>query len=284
MKVFLTGGNGMLGRTLLRHWEHRDVVAPTRAELDLTDGAAVRAALQDVLPDVVVHCAAYTKVDLAETEADAAFLGNAVATAHVAASAHRVGAHLVTYSTDYVFAGDLDRPYHEWDPTGPKTVYGQSKLAAEEAVRHHCPAHTIIRIAWLYGSGGPSFLHTVARIARASEGALKMVTDQHGSPTSCEAVAELTDRLLDTPIPGTLHGTCSGECTWYDFAELALEGLRLTRELLPVSSEAFARPAPRPKNSRLENRRLRLEGHPEMPSWQQSLEDFLSRYGSELLS
>jgi dTDP-4-dehydrorhamnose reductase len=286
MRVFVTGAGGMLGRTFVRAWSDRyELVAPVRSELDLMHGTAVTEAMKVAEPDVVVHCAAYTKVDQAESAADDAFRGNAVVTAHVAAAAQRVGARLVSFSTDYVFSGELDRPYHEWDEVGPRTVYGASKAAGEAAVRVHCPDHTIVRIAWMYGAGGPSFLHSILRLARRSPtGPLSIVDDQVGNPTSCAAVVALTERLLDDPLPGVVHGTCEGGVSWYGFARSVLRLMGIDRRVEPCTTMDFPRPAPRPRNSQLDNRRLRLEGWPSMPHWQTELAQFIETHRDEFES
>ncbi len=275
MKVVVTGANGMLGRTLLAHvGERHEVIPLSRAELELRDGSAVRRTLVDRQPDVVLHAAAYTRVDAAETDVESAYADNVLATAHVADATRRVGARLVTFSTDYVFAGDAGRPYRESDPVAPRTVYGETKWAAENAARHHCPDHLILRIAWLYGLGGPSFVHAIVTRARSGQ-PLKVVDDQVGNPTSCRAVAELVLDLLETSAVGTLHATCEGETSWYGFARAFLNRLGLAADVTPCSTAEFPRPAPRPANSRLENLALRGLGLRPMPQWDAALDRFL---------
>jgi len=275
VKVLVTGARGMLGRALVRELDGHDVVGLGRAELELTDPRAVRPAFERVRPDVVLHAAAYTQVDRAESEPERAAADNAQAAAQVADAARHVGARLIAFSTDYVFAGDLDRPYVEDDATGPTSVYGRTKLAGEAAVRAHCPDHLILRIAWLYGRGGPSFVHAIVRRAREGH-PLKVVDDQIGNPTSCAAVAKLVAELLDVPLVGTAHATCEGEATWFDFAEAFHQRLGLDVPLDRCRSAEFDRPAPRPANSRLDNRALRVAGVGPMPHWQQALDAFLA--------
>jgi dTDP-4-dehydrorhamnose reductase len=278
MKILLTGARGMLGRTLQRRLTAHEVVPTDLPELNLTDARGVDACLRAVRPQVVIHGAAMTAVDACETAADTAFAANALGSANVAAAAHRVGARVIAISTDYVFRGDLDRPYHEWDEPGPRTVYGQSKLAGEDAIRHHCPDHTIVRIAWLYGAGGPSFVHTMLKLGAQAGDALRVVDDQIGNPTSTDAVADLLLRLLDHPIPGIVHGTCSGETTWHDFTKAIFAKRGLTRGVVPCKTSEYPRPAPRPANSRLEKRVLRLAGQPEMPHWDETLARFFREF------
>ena len=193
MKVLLTGGKGMLGRTLVRELGGDFEVVPTDLpEADITDEDAIDAVIAQASPDAVIHCAAMTAVDKCETERDLAFRLNARGTANVAAACRRHGVRLVAISTDYVFEGDADRPYTEFDrPTGGRTVYGQSKFAGEEAVRSLCPNHVIARISWLYGAGGPSFVHAMMNLADGTRPVLKVVADQHGNPTSTVAVGSI---------------------------------------------------------------------------------------------
>ena len=276
MKLFLTGGKGMLGRTLQRHLRQHELFIADLPEVDITDGPGVERAVAAFKPDVIIHCAAMTQVDACEADPDAAYRMNALGSAQIALAAARHGARLIAISTDYVFDGLLDRPYHEYDAPAPRTVYGASKLAGEEAVLRHCPDHTILRIAWLYGEEGPSFLHTMLRLGAQAGAPLKVVDDQLGNPTSTAAVAGLIGRLLDTPIPGVVHGSCEGEATWYGFARRIFERASLRRELVPCATSEFPRPAPRPANSRLEKRVLRLASFPPMPHWQEALENFMN--------
>lgn len=277
MRILVTGAQGMLGRTLVRRLpEAGHGVLPTaRSDLDLTRASAVHERMQLLRPEVVVHAAAMTAVDRAETEPGSAWAGNAVASAHVAAAAHRVGARLIAFSSDYVFAGDLHRPHHEWDVTAPQTVYGRSKLAAERAIAVHCPDHTIVRTAWLYGPAGPSFVHTMLRLASAGGPAVRVVDDQRGNPTSTDAVADLVIRLIHDPIPGIVHGVCGGGATWYEFARSIFARCRSAREIVPCTTAEFPRPAMRPVDSRLDPLALRLCGAPVLPTWESALDTFL---------
>lgn len=275
MKVLITGAKGMLGRTLARHLEDHELVLVDIDDFDLTDARATHDAIAAASPDTVVHCAAMTAVDKCETEADAAYKVNALACGNLASACHKAGARLIAISTDYVFDGALDRPYHEYDPTGPKSVYGASKLAGEQAIRAHCPDHLICRIAWLYGAGGPSFVHTMLKLGAQGGDPLKVVNDQHGNPTSCDAVAAHIARLLHVPLSGVCHLTCEGETTWHAFTQRIFELKGFDRGVNPCTTDEFPRPAPRPANSRLEKRVLRLAGLPPMPHWDEALKAFL---------
>ncbi|MDR1611675.1 MAG: dTDP-4-dehydrorhamnose reductase [Planctomycetota bacterium] len=279
MRILLTGAKGMLGRHLARELEGHELLPVDIDDFDLADAVAVERAVAAFEPGTVIHCAAMTAVDRAEAEPDAAFRVNAVGGINIAASCQRHGARLIAMSTDYVFSGDLGRPYHEWDSPRPRTVYGQSKLAGEDGIRAHCPNHLILRLAWLYGAGGPSFVHAMLEMGGQDGPPLKVVEDQRGNPTSALAVAERLVRLLDIPLVGTMHFSCSGETTWYGFAkEIFAQWGLAKRELTPCTTGEFPRPAPRPANSCLERRRLRLAGQPDMPDWRDALEKFRKAY------
>lgn len=271
MKIFITGGKGMLGRTLCRRLAAHELFVADLPEVDITNFAQLQSAVRSFGPEYVIHCAAMTAVDACESQRDLAFKINALGSANVAVCAHQAGAWLMAISTDYVFDGKLDRPYHEWDTPNPATVYGQSKLAGERAVQVHCPEHTILRTAWLYGPGGPSFLHTMLKLGREEGPPVKVVNDQVGNPTSTDAVADVIEWLLEHPVPGIVHATCEGEASWYEFAQEIFRLWGLPRRLEPCTTREFPRPAPRPANSRLEKGILRLAGLSAMPRWQEML-------------
>ena len=279
MRVLLTGGNGMLGRTLVRELGREfEVIATNLPEADITDEVSLDVIFGQHAPDAVIHCAAMTAVDRCETERDLAFRLNARGTANVAALCNRRGIRLVAISTDYVFDGDSYRSYNEFDrATGGRTVYGQSKFAGEEAVRTLCPNHLIARISWLYGAGGPSFVHAMMSLADGSRPVLKVVADQLGNPTSAVAVARALREMLKRPnLCGTFHVTCEGEATWAEFAEEIFRLAGKEQKVQPCTTEEFPRPAPRPKNSRLDKMGLRLAGLPPMPDWKDALAEFMA--------
>ena len=277
MKLLITGGKGMLGRTLQQEFRDCELVIADLPEADITDPAGFDAFLAQAAPDAVIHCAAMTAVDKCETEIDLAYKLNAFGTANVAAACHRHGVRLIAISTDYVFEGSSDRPYCEFDlPSGGNTVYGKSKFAGEEAVRRHCPDHVICRISWLYGPGGPSFVHAMMKLADGTRPELKVVADQHGNPTSTLAVArQLRNILGRRELVGTFHMTCEGEATWAEFAAEIFRLAGKEQRIVPCTTEEFPRPAPRPKNSRLEKMMLRLAGLPPMPDWREALAEFM---------
>ncbi len=278
MHIMITGAQGMLGRTLARHWAHHQLSLVDIGDFDLGDAGATVAAIERTRPDVIVHGAAMTAVDKCETEQDLAFRVNALGSAHVAVGAQRIGARVIGISTDYVFRGDASRPYHEWDSADPQTVYGQSKWAGEVALRTHCTNHLICRISWLYGPGGPSFVHTMLKLGASEGPPLKVVNDQIGNPTSTDAVATHLSLLLERPIVGTVHLTCEGEGTWFDFTQEIFRLRGLKRGVVPCATSEYPRPAPRPANSRLEKRALRLHGLPPMPDWRETLARFFDEH------
>jgi len=271
MKILVTGAKGMLGRTLMRSLSGHELIGTDLPELDICAAGAVNDFISALRPDAVIHTAAFTDVDRCESEPDAAFAVNAGGTENIARACAAENAWLLAISTDYVFAGDLDRPYLESDPTGPRSVYGESKLAAEQAVRELCPEHSILRIAWLYGPGGPSFVHTMLKLG-AERDSIKVVDDQIGNPTSTFAVAEGIGNILTAGLTGTIHLSCEGEASWYGFAKEIFAAASIDCKLTPCRSEEFPRPAPRPRNSRLENRALQSAGLPAMRDWLDDLQ------------
>ena len=277
MKLLVTGGKGMLGRTLQQELREFEICIADLPEADITDAAGFDAFLKKERPDAVIHCAAMTAVDKCETEIDLAYKLNAFGSANVASGCFRNQIRLIAISTDYVFEGSSDRPYNEFDPAdGGRTIYGKSKFAGEEAVRTHCPNHVICRISWLYGAGGPSFVHTMLNLADGSRPELKVVADQIGNPTSCLAVARQLRNILNRPeLTGTFHMTCEGECSWAEFAEEIFRLRGVTQKVTPCRTDEFPRPAPRPANSRLDKMMLRLAGLPAMPHWKEALAEFM---------
>ena len=287
MQILITGALGQLGRAAValagaRGWE----VWPTDlAELDITRPEAVLAYLAGRRPAVVLNAAAATRVDDLEADPDLAVRVNALGPRNLATACRRLGLKLIHLSTDYIFDGAKAGPYLEWDPPQPLSVYGQSKLLGEQWVREQCPDHFIVRTAWLYGIPGPNFVQAILARARSLSGAeeLKVVHDQRGTPTSAEALAVQVLALAETEAFGTYHAACHGEATWYEFARVILEHAGLAANLVPCATEAFPRPAPRPPNSVLENRMLKIIGLDLMPDWQTAFSRFWQHQGGEFL-
>ncbi len=270
----VTGAGGMLGREVTGCLRRAGaaVIGLGRPDLDITDAPAVRAALRRHRPEVIVNCAAWTAVDAAETAPDRAMAVNGDAVRHLALACAAGGARLVQVSTDYVFAGDADRPYDEDSVPAPRTVYGRTKLAGERAVLGLLPeAGLVVRTAWLYGGAGPSFVHTMMRLARAGAGA-EVVTDQRGQPTWTGDVADAMIALVQAGAAGICHLTSSGSATWYD---LAVEVFSLAGAdpglVSPVRTESRPRPAARPAYSVLGYAATSRPGVPPIGEWRAAL-------------
>jgi len=280
MKMLITGGKGMLGRTLQREFADNEIVVADLPDWDITDDASFSAKVLEVRPDLIIHCAAMTKVDDCEAKRDLAFALNENGTRNVAIAAKLSGARLIAISTDYVFSGEPPREPWAWSETDiprPRTVYGASKFAGEQMVQMIHPDNSVIlRIAWLYGAGGPSFVHTMARLGTEEGDPLKVVNDQRGNPTSTKVVADVIRFLLSRPdVSGIVHSTCEDSCSWYDLTVELFRLMGLNRKVVPCSTDEFPRPAPRPRNSALKKSVLNVLGY-RTPRWQNALADFVA--------
>jgi dTDP-4-dehydrorhamnose reductase len=260
--VHVVGANGMLGQDVMRVLADRGV-GFGHAELDVTDAEPVREALTGA---TVINCAAYTDVDGAESDPEAAHAVNADGARNVADAAARV----VYVSTDYVFDGAKDGPYVESDPTGPIQEYGHSKLAGERATAEANDDHLVVRSSWLFGAGGRNFVETMLTLARERE-QLLVVDDQMGSPTFTGHLAEALVALADSEERGVLHVAGGGACSWHEFARTIFDRADADVELRPCTTDEFPRPARRPANSVLVSER----GAPELPAWQDGLDAYL---------
>lgn len=263
----------MLGTDLQTVLAGQDVTALGRADLDVTDLDAVRAAVAG--HDVVINAAAYTKVDNAESDEDAAFAVNATGAKNLAIAAREAGAKLIQVSTDYVFDGAATSPYAETAPRAPISAYGRTKAAGEElATAEHPEGTYIVRTAWLYGQHGPNFAATMLRLA-GSHPTVSVVVDQLGQPTWTADLARQIVLLAESDAPaGAYHGTNSGQGSWFDFTQAIFTEAGLDPErVLPTDSTAFVRPAPRPSYSVLGHDAWAAAGLPEMRDWREALAD-----------
>ena len=281
MKIVITGGKGMLGRTLQKELAEHEIVVADLPDWDVTDDEGFLRKLMAAAPDVVIHCAAMTNVDACEADRDLAFKLNEEGSRNVALACSACGARLFAISTDYVFSGEPPREPWAWSETDiprPRTVYGLSKFSGEQMVQMLNSDATVLRIAWLYGAGGPSFVHTMAKLGAEAGAPLRVVNDQRGNPTSAKAVADVIRFLLTRPdVSGIVHATCEDPCTWYDLAceVKRLLGDRFPRAVEPCTTEEFPRPAPRPHNSALKKSVLNVLGY-RTPNWKKALADFVS--------
>lgn len=277
MKIIITGSNGQLGRELTKILKERngfEVVSLDRESLNITNLNYVTKAISYSQPNVVINCAAHTAVDLCESDEENAYKINALGPRNLAIACEKIGAKLVHISTDYVFDGKNKTPYREYETTCPNTVYGESKLLGEKLVREFSSKHFIIRTAWLYGDG-KNFVTTMLNLAKNQE-EIRVVNDQIGSPTSTVDLARVIVRLIYTEYYGTYHGTCEGQCSWYDFAKKIFELKNVDVKVIPVSSNEFKRPAPRPSYSVLDNFMLRLIDLNSFRYWEESLKEYLN--------
>jgi dTDP-4-dehydrorhamnose reductase len=283
----ITGAGGQLGTDLqavLSGDSGDEVRAVARAELDIADPAAVARLVGDFAPDAVVNAAAYTAVDAAESDEDAAYRVNAAGPAALAAALGGTKTRLIQISTDYVFAGDADRPYDIDAPTGPKSAYGRTKLAGELAVRDLLPDTSyVVRTAWVYGATGGNFVKTMARLESSHE-TVSVVDDQRGSPTwSADLAAGLVELGRSEAPAGTYHCTNGGDTTWFGLTRAIFEELGADpSRVQPTTTDAFPRPAPRPAYSVLSDAAWRTAGLSPLRPWREALHAAFATSGEAL--
>jgi dTDP-4-dehydrorhamnose reductase len=280
MKWLITGANGQLGRCLQKTLGTRgiDFVALSRADLDITNSALVKESFNSIKPDVVINTAAFTNVEQAEIDSIAAFKINQLGAANVAIASKSIGAKLVHFSTDYVFAGKNISPCRVNDLTEPLSIYGKSKLAGEvEILKEYSEHSLIIRTAWLYSPYGKNFYNTMLKKAINSDESVRVVNDQRGQPTSALDLAELTVQAVSKNVSsGFFHGTNAGSCSWFEFAKYIFEiaGADSARVTAVLSSE-FATKVQRPKYSVLDNQKWSEFGILPLGPWKDSVQKVL---------
>jgi dTDP-4-dehydrorhamnose reductase len=297
LRLLITGAIGQVGWQLQRTLAPLgEVIALTRAQLDLADTEAAAKTVRELTPDIVVNAAAYTAVDKAESEPDLAHAVNAVAPGRIAEELSRTGGLLIHYSTDYVFDGAKPGPYEEDDPTGPLNVYGRTKLAGEQLIAASGCSHIILRTTWVYDIRGKNFLRTVLRLARERE-ELRMVGDQHGAPTWARAIAESTAQIVARCAQhrnstgwgygGVFHLAAAGQTSWAGFAEKILEDYEslaswpadtgefgsplMAKRVVAITTDQYKTPARRPLNSVLSNSKLFSTFGLRLPDWRAQL-------------
>ncbi len=291
-RILVTGCRGQLGSDLIELLKGEYAVHGVDIQdFDIREYDRVLGCLKEIKPEVVLHTAAYTDVDGCQTNHETATSINAEGTENVARACREVKAKLIYYSTDYVFDGTKQSPYVETDSVGPKTVYGKSKLEGERQVVNLLDDYVILRIAWLYGRVGKNFMRTMVQLGfrqmqQSRQGEiitpLKIVDDQFGNPCWTQEVARQTRVVLVSDLTGVFHATSEGETSWYGFARMIFEKLNMPVQVRPCPTEEFPRPAPRPKRSSLENKRLKETGLNVMRRWDIALAEFLDQRGESL--
>ncbi len=277
MKILLTGCKGQLGLELIRQFAD----SPKKVELletdvhnlDITNQEEVFRLVRNEKPDVIINCAAYTNVDMCESDGEAAFRVNAVGPQNLSAAAYGIGSKMVQISTDYVFDGTGSLPKREYDAVNPQSSYGRSKALGETLVRDTNPRHFILRTAWLYGEGN-NFVRTMIKLSKEKD-EIKVVNDQIGSPTSTKDLARCILEIIETESYGTYHATCEGSCSWYEFALKIFQLKGINIKVDTITTKELNRPANRPKYSVLDNYMLKLIGLNSFRNWEEALEDYL---------
>ncbi|HEX3026042.1 MAG TPA: dTDP-4-dehydrorhamnose reductase [Clostridia bacterium] len=274
MRIFITAGNGQLGTDATAYFsKNHDVISYKDVDLDVTDREKMFRAVGEAKPDVLINCAAITNVDGCESNEELAYRVNADGALITAEAAKAAGAKIVHISTDYVFDGTRKGAYRETDPTCPNNVYGRSKLAGELNVAKACPEHYILRTAWLYGPNGNNFLKTMMKIG-AEKGAVSVVTDQVGNPTSTFELIRIIDAVIKTDRYGVYHATCEGCCSWNEFAREIFSMAGMNVKVSDITSEQLVRPAPRPANSNLCKDKLFQNCGYRPTQWKASLKEY----------
>lgn len=276
MRVLVTGARGMLGSVLVADLQgNHDVTGVDTQDFDITCQAGVEKVCHELRPEFVFHLAAYTDVDGCEKDSARAHEVNSLGTRNVAEACAEIGATLLYVSTDYVFSGRKKGPYREDDCPDPQSAYGLSKLRGEQYVQAGVAKHFIVRTSWLYGPYGKNFVATILKLAK-ERGELRVVSDQRGSPTYTRHLAGMLVRFLGTSSYGVFHATGSGDCSWFEFAQTIVRAAGWPQvRVKPISSGELARPARRPENSVLENRRLTECNLGALPRWEQGLDEYL---------
>lgn len=272
MRVLVTGTKGQLGFDVINELSKRghEGVGVDIEEMDITDAAAVSKGITEAKVDAVIHCAAYTAVDKAEENVDAARLVNKTGTENIAVVCKELDIPMMYISTDYVFNGEGTRPWEPDDLREPLNVYGQTKYEGELAVTENVEKFFIVRIAWVFGINGHNFVRTMLNLAKTHDH-LTVVNDQAGSPTYTFDLARLLVDMIETDRYGFYHATNEGFCTWYEFACEIFKIAGISIDVKPVTSDQYPTPAKRPHNSRMSKKKLAENGFTPLPAWQDAL-------------
>ena len=275
MKILITGSNGMLGHDLIEVLKDKhELLLTTSKTLDITDGNSVMDFIVKSNPDIVINSAAYTDVDGCESNPDLAYNVNGEGVKNLALACREVDCPLVHISTDYVFNGQNDRPWVEDDEIGPISIYGKSKLKGEEHIKEILEKYFIVRTAWLYGVNGRNFPRTMLELAQ-KHSEITVVYDEVGTPTYTPDLAKGISKLIETDYYGTYHLTNSGNCSWCEFARYIFEVADVDVNVIPVTASEFARPAPRPSYSVLENRNWIENGFEPLRNYKEAIKEYI---------
>lgn len=278
MKVLVTGANGQLGYAVVKELQKQNIecYGVTRKDFDLIDRGAMERYIVNHMPDVVIHCAAYTAVDKAEDEQGLCYLVNAVATENIAKICKKIQAKMLYISTDYVFDGDKDGFYEVDDTPNPINVYGKTKLLGEQAVQKILNRYFIVRISWVFGEYGNNFVKTMLKLGEKYN-EVNVVTDQYGSPTYAVELATVLVEMIKTDKYGIYHATNDGVCTWAEFAEEIFKIAKMDVKVKHITTAEYPTKAKRIKNSRLSKNSLNINSFKELKNWKDSLKIMMSK-------
>jgi len=275
-KILITGANGQLGKEIAKLYEKNNEIELVKTdvlELDITNSSETISFIEEIKPYAIINCAAHTGVDACETDIENAYKINAIGPRNLSVAASKIGAKMVHISTDYVFEGNAENPYTEFDMTNPQGVYGKTKLAGENFVKEFADKYFIIRTAWLYGDG-KNFVKTMLRLAETND-VVRVVGDQYGSPTSTTVLADIIDQLIWTENYGLYHGTCMGECSWADFAKEIFRLAGKETVVTAITTAEYPTPAKRPAYSVLDKLMLKINCNYVPKDWKEALEEYM---------
>ncbi len=277
MKILITGSNGMLANAIKEELKNEELICTDVAELDITNSEKVNEFIKKTKPEYIINCAAYTAVDKAEENEEIAYKINAIGPKNLAIAANENNAILMHISTDYVFGGDkpVEKDYKEDDEKNPQAVYGTTKLEGEKFIEENCSKYYIFRTAWLYGEGR-NFVRTMLELSKTKD-EIKVVNDQHGSPTYAVDLANIIHQVIDKKIEfGVYNSTNIGYTTWYEFTKKIFEIKNVKCKIIPVTSEEFKSQAKRPKNSKMSKDKL-LKSGISIPTYEDALKRYLAQ-------
>ena len=284
MKILILGSEGQLGYEFKNYLEKiENVYSFSHKEVDILDIKKLDNILKEIRPDIVINCVAYTKVDKCEDEPDLVFLINSIGAKNISYLSYKYNSKIIYFSTDYIFDGEKKSPYNEFDKPNPLSVYGRSKLFGEKYTKEFNPNHLIIRISWLYGIKGDNFVKTIIKLSKINN-ILRIVNDQMGSPTYTLDVVKQIYELIKRDYIGLIHSANIGETSWFNFANLINEKLKLNIKIIPIKTEEYNAKAKRPKYSVLENYILKIENLNIMRNWEVAFNEFIENYKGDLLN